>query len=144
MSEDEDARQTGAYGLGVLAQFGGEDILTPVVISKAVPMLLRLIVSSDGGGNGQTSAVEPSCVRDNAISSILRLCRYRSNVFDAGRLLEVALGWLPLREDLREAHSCHAHVVGWIASGDPALFGANGERLPKLIALLASLMGKQL
>ena len=55
--EDEDARQTAAYGIGVLAQFGGET-LDPAGISTLLPDLLALIVHENS-------------VADNAISSVL-------------------------------------------------------------------------
>jgi len=45
-----------------------------------------------------------------------------------------------LRDDLREAHSCHAQFVEWAASGDPALFGAQGEYLGAVVGVLVSLM----
>jgi hypothetical protein len=91
---------------------------------------------------------EPSCVRDNAISSVLRLCRFRPQMVGTpdvwARILhEGALTWLPLVEDLQEAHACHAHFVEWAASGDPALFGAQGEHLRSVVATLAALMVDQ-
>lgn len=41
---------------------------------------------------------------------------------------------------MREAHSCHAQFVEWAASGDPALFGAQGEYLGAVVGVLVSLM----
>ena len=160
--EDEDARQTGAYGVGVLAQHGGE-ALTPALLAEVMPLLLALILPPDeekaaaaaaaaaaeeikwGNMDGNDEDVfdddADGCVRDNAISSVLRLCRYRRNMFDAQQLLQRgALTWLPLRDDLREAHSCHAQFVEWAASGDPALFGAQGEHLRAVVGVLVSLM----
>jgi len=157
--EDEDARQTGAYGVGVLAQYGG-DALTPALLVEVIPMLLALILppGEEKAAAAAAAAAKKlsndaeddedffdddtdSYVRDNAISSVLRLCRYRGNMFDAQQLLQRgALTWLPLKEDLREAQSCHAQFVEWAASGDPALFGAQGEHLRAVVGVLASLM----
>lgn len=90
-------------------------------------------------------------VRDNAVSSVLRLCRHLPPVgglFDAGRLLPVALGWLPLRHDLQEAHACHAHLVDWIAASlqqqdasAAVLLGEAGGNMGRLVQVLAALMG---
>jgi hypothetical protein len=127
--EDEDARQTGAYGIGVLAQFGGET-LDPAGISTLLPDLLALIVQENS-------------VADNAISSVLRLCRYRSHALDAQRLLHGGvLDRLPLKEDLREGHSCHAHFVEWVKSDVDAhlLFGPQKEHLASIVSVLARLV----
>ncbi len=149
--EDEDAQQTAAYAVGVLAQCGGE-VLTPALVAKMLPLLLAIVVPpqtkkaarrqvarNDDGEEDDDDT--DGCVRDNAISSVLRLCRYRGTMFDAQQLLHGGvLRWLPLTEDLREAHSCHQHFVEWVSTGDPALFGAQGEHLPTMVAVLAALM----
>ena len=139
--EDEDCRQTGAYGAGVLAQHGGDALDQRTVQGRLLPRLLKIILPPAG-----EPPLEPSCVRDNAISSVLRLCRFRPQLVgdQAPRILyDGVLTWLPLREDLREAHACHAHLVEWAASGDPALFGPQGERLRPVVAALAALMVDQ-
>lgn len=83
-------------------------------------------------------------VRDNAVSSVLRLCRHCASscsFFDASRLLPVALGWLPLRHDLQEAHSCHRHLIQWLGSDEaPTLVGEGGANVPRLVHILAELM----
>lgn len=144
-ADDEDCQQAGAYGVGVLAQHGGDALDAATVQQQLLPALLALIVPQPGG---RAPPPEPGCVRDNAISSVLRLCRHRPQLLRgaeaAARLLhEGALTWLPLREDLGEAHSCHAHFVEWAASGDPGLFGAQGERLGSVVGALAALMVDQ-
>jgi hypothetical protein len=140
--EDDDARQTAAYGVGILAQFGGP-AFQPAALNEALPLLLAVLTK--GRGQSQDEA-EDGTVRDNAASSVLRVCRYRGNWFESQRLLDMALAppspWLPLRDDIQEAHSTHAHLVQWLEADDhAALTGPNGERLPAILTLLAALMG---
>lgn len=109
LGKDEEARQTGAYGVGVLAQHGGEALMR-ALLAEVMPLLLALILPpaeekaaaaaeaknwEDVDGNDEDFFDDDTngCVRDNAISSVLRLCRYRRNMFDAQQLLGLYPGF---------------------------------------------------
>jgi hypothetical protein len=86
---------------------------------------------------------QESAVRDNAISAVLKICRYRSEAVDTSQLLPSVLTWLPLTADVTEAQTCHGDLVGWAESGDPALLGPDGQNLIALVTVLLKLLGKR-
>lgn len=122
-----EVRQAAAYGVGVMAQFGGEsyrpfctgvafhwsslEMLLAVdclylttwrlcVCShgpEAIPMLVRVIQAADSRSKENVNATE------NCISAVGKVMRFRPECVNVNEILPHWLSWLPLNEDKEEA-----------------------------------------
>ncbi|XP_023601082.1 ran-binding protein 6 isoform X2 [Myotis lucifugus] len=124
-----EVRQAAAYGLGVMAQFGGDDYHS--LCSEAVPLLVKIIKCANSKTKKNVIATE------NCISAVGKILRFKPNCVNVDEVLPHWLSWLPLHEDKEEAIQTLSFLCDLIESNHPAVLGPNNSNLPKIINIIA-------
>uniref|UniRef100_A0A286XZM1 Importin 5 n=1 Tax=Cavia porcellus TaxID=10141 RepID=A0A286XZM1_CAVPO len=123
-----EVRQAAAYGLGVMAQYGG-DSYRPFC-TQALPLLVRVIQSGDSKTKENISATE------NCISAVGKIMKFKPDCVNVEEILPHWLSWLPLHKD-KEAVQTFSYLCDLIESNYPVVLGPNNTNLPKIFSIIA-------
>ncbi|XP_013880580.1 importin-5 [Austrofundulus limnaeus] len=124
-----EVRQAAAYGVGVMAQFGGENYRP--FCTEALPLLVGVIQAADSRSKENVNATE------NCISAVGKLVRFRPECVNANEVLPHWLSWLPLKEDKEEAVHTFDFLCDLIESNNPIVLGPDNSNLPKIFHIIA-------
>ncbi|XP_068612345.1 LOW QUALITY PROTEIN: importin-5 [Brachionichthys hirsutus] len=124
-----EVRQAAAYGVGVMAQYGGESYRP--FCSEAMPMLVQVIQAGDSRSKENVNATE------NCISAVGKVVRFRPECVNVGEVLPHWLSWLPLNEDKEEAAHTFDFLCDLIESNNPIVLGPDNANLPKIFGIIA-------
>ncbi|XP_068165372.1 importin-5 isoform X2 [Antennarius striatus] len=124
-----EVRQAAAYGVGVMAQYGGDSYRA--FCSEAIPLLFRVIQASDSRSKENINATE------NCISAVGKVMRFRPECVNVSEVLPHWISWLPLNEDKEEAAHTFDFLCDLIESNNPIVLGPDNSYLPKIFAIIA-------
>ncbi|XP_052784006.1 importin-5-like [Mya arenaria] len=124
-----EVRQAAAFGIGVMAMFGGEAYKK--VYPEVMPILLQVINAPD------SRSVENASPTENAIAAVTKICKYHPDTVNITELLPMWLSWLPVTEDTDEAVHIYNYLCDLIDSGNPLILGEANRNLPILIQINA-------
>ncbi|KAL1022067.1 hypothetical protein UPYG_G00021780 [Umbra pygmaea] len=124
-----EVRQAAAYGVGVMAQYGGESYRP--FCSEALPLLVRVIQSPESKVKENINATE------NCISAVGKVMRFRPECTNVNEILPHWLSWLPLNEDKEEAVHTFDFLCDLIESNNPIVLGQDNANLPKIFQIIA-------
>ncbi|NWR59070.1 IPO5 protein, partial [Bucorvus abyssinicus] len=124
-----EVRQAAAYGVGVMAQFGG-DSYRPFC-TEALPLLVRVIQSPDAKTKENVNATE------NCISAVGKIMKFKPGCVNVEEVLPHWLSWLPLHEDKEEAVHTFNYLCDLIESNNPVVLGPNNSNLPRIFSIIA-------
>lgn len=125
-----EVRQAAAYGLGVLAQFGGEQYATHFI--TAIPLLAEMIAQPD---SRESRSANPT---ENAISAVTKILKYNcSQVPNKEDVLKLWFSWLPVVEDADEAVHIYGFLCDLIEQNNPTVIGPGNENIPRIILIIA-------
>ncbi|TKS66438.1 Importin-5 [Collichthys lucidus] len=124
-----EVRQAAAYGVGVMAQYGGESYRP--FCTEAIPMLVRVIQVADSRSKENVNATE------NCISAVGKVMRFRPECVNVNEILPHWLSWLPLNEDKEEAVHTFDFLCDLIESNNPIVLGPDNANLPKIFLIIA-------
>ncbi|XP_068446299.1 importin-5 [Clinocottus analis] len=124
-----EVRQAAAYGVGVMAQYGGETYRP--FCTEAIPLLVRVIQASDSRAKENVNATE------NCISAVGKVMRFRPECVNVNEILPHWLSWLPLNEDKEEAVHTFDFLCDLIESNNPIVLGQDNANLPKIFLIIA-------
>uniref|UniRef100_A0A671T1C8 Importin-5-like n=1 Tax=Sinocyclocheilus anshuiensis TaxID=1608454 RepID=A0A671T1C8_9TELE len=124
-----EVRQAAAYGIGVMAQFGGENYRP--AFTEAVPLLVGVIQSPDSRAKENVNATE------NCISAVAKVMKYCPECINVNEILPHWLSWLPLNEDKEEAVHTFSYLCDLIESNNPTVLGPDNTNLPKIFIIIA-------
>uniref|UniRef100_A0A8C0FWW4 Importin 5 n=1 Tax=Bubo bubo TaxID=30461 RepID=A0A8C0FWW4_BUBBB len=124
-----EVRQAAAYGVGVMAQFGG-DSYRPFC-TEALPLLVRVIQSPDAKTKENVNATE------NCISAVGKIMKFKPDCVNVEEVLPHWLSWLPLHEDKEEAVHTFNYLCDLIESNNPVVLGPNNSNLPRIFGIIA-------
>uniref|UniRef100_A0AAY4B7T1 IPO4/5-like TPR repeats domain-containing protein n=1 Tax=Denticeps clupeoides TaxID=299321 RepID=A0AAY4B7T1_9TELE len=124
-----EVRQAAAYGIGVMAQFGGESYRP--FCTEAIPLLVGVIQAADSRAKENVNATE------NCISAVGKVMRYRPECVNVNEVLPHWLSWLPLNEDKEEAVHTFNFLCDLIESNNPIVLGPDNTNLPKIFLIIA-------
>ncbi|XP_020509996.2 importin-5 [Labrus bergylta] len=124
-----EVRQAAAYGVGVMAQYGGESYRP--FCTEAIPMLVRVIQAADSRVKENVNATE------NCISAVGKVIRFRPECVNVNEILPHWLSWLPLNEDKEEAVHTFDFLCDLIESNNPIVLGPDNSNLPKIFLIIA-------
>jgi len=127
--ENPEVRQAAAYGIGVMAQFGGEQYAD--VCAEVVPILSAVIAHSDGRTKNNVSATE------NCVSAVTKICKYNATKVNVNEVLPSWLSWLPVVEDHVEAPHVYGYLCDLIEANHPVVLGQNNANIPHIISIFA-------
>ncbi|KAJ2866574.1 importin subunit beta-3 [Coemansia aciculifera] len=114
-----DLRQAAAYGVGVMAQFGGE-AYADFVVGAALPVLLSELGRSDA------RAVENVYATENVAAAVAKVLRfYGARVSDPKSVLQAWFAALPVCNDEDEAPGVYEFLVQMLHEQSDALLGSN-------------------
>ncbi|EMP29748.1 Importin-5 [Chelonia mydas] len=124
-----EVRQAAAYGVGVMAQFGGESYRP--FCTEALPLLVRVIQSPDAKAKENVNATE------NCISAVGKIMKFKPDCVNVEEVLPHWLSWLPLHEDKEEAVHTFNYLCDLIESNNPIVLGHNNANLPRIFSIIA-------
>uniref|UniRef100_A0A672IDA8 Karyopherin (importin) beta 3 n=1 Tax=Salarias fasciatus TaxID=181472 RepID=A0A672IDA8_SALFA len=124
-----EVRQAAAYGVGVMAQFGGESYRP--FCTEALPLLVRVIQAADSRSKENVNATE------NCISAVGKVMRFRPECVNVSEILPHWLTWLPLNEDKEEAVHTFDFLCDLIESNNPIVLGPDNSNLPRIFLIIA-------
>ncbi|XP_046887007.1 importin-5 [Hypomesus transpacificus] len=124
-----EVRQAAAYGVGVMAQYGGESYRP--FCTEAIPLLVGVIQAADSKAKENVNATE------NCISAVGKVMRYRPECANVNEILPHWLSWLPLNEDKEEAVHTFDFLCDLIESNNPIVLGPDNANLPKIFVIIA-------
>ncbi|XP_028256566.1 importin-5 [Parambassis ranga] len=124
-----EVRQAAAYGVGVMAQYGGESYCT--FFTKALPLLVGVIQAPESRSKENVNATE------NCISAVGKVTRFRPECVNVNEILPHWLSWLPLNEDKEEAVHTFDFLCDLIESNNPIVLGPDNSNLPKIFLIIA-------
>nr|XP_057906646.1 importin-5 [Doryrhamphus excisus] len=124
-----EVRQAAAYGVGVMAQYGGENYRP--FCTEAIPMLVRVIQAADSRAKENVNATE------NCISAVGKVMRFRPECANVNEILPHWITWLPLNEDKEEAVHTFDFLCDLIESNNPIVLGPENSNLPRLFGIIA-------
>lgn len=155
--EDSSTRQACAYGLGVAAEFAGEEM------GPQIPEVLHLLLGlvAQGRDSDEEEDSDIASVTDNAVSAAFRVVFKHPAVLAesfAGHppkdmseaaaqlrpFLSPLLGALPLKADVAEGHDCHRRIIDLaLARNELLLGGSSGYHVAELLSAMAGMMSYQ-
>ncbi|XP_048834790.1 importin-5 [Brienomyrus brachyistius] len=124
-----EVRQAAAYGVGVMAQFGGENYRP--FCTEAIPLLVGVIQAATSKAKENVNATE------NCISAVGKVMKYRPECVNVNEILPHWLSWLPLNEDKEEAVHTFNFLCDLIESNNPIILGPDNSNLPKIFSIIA-------
>ncbi|XP_036401280.1 importin-5 [Megalops cyprinoides] len=124
-----EVRQAAAYGVGVMAQFGGENYRP--FCTEAIPLLVGVIQAADSKSKENINATE------NCISAVGKVMKFRPECVSVNEVLPHWLSWLPLNEDKEEAVHTFNYLCDLIESNNPIVLGPDNSNLPKIFSIIA-------
>ncbi|XP_078155347.1 uncharacterized protein LOC144551302 isoform X2 [Carex rostrata] len=129
--DDPTIRQSGVYGVGICAEFGGSEF-TPF-ISEALAKLNNVILSPNA------LAPDYALAYDNAVSALGKICQFHR--FHArAKAIATWLNCLPISHDLEEAEKVHEQLCSMVERSDRQLLGENDKHLIKIISLFIEIL----
>ncbi|ETE66899.1 Importin-5 [Ophiophagus hannah] len=124
-----EVRQAAAYGIGVMAQFGGDNYRP--FCTEALPLLVQVIQSAEAKTKENINATE------NCISAVGKIMKFKPDCINVEEVLPHWLSWLPLHEDKEEAVHTFNYLCDLIESNNPIVLGPNNTNLPKIFGIIA-------
>ncbi|KAG8586378.1 hypothetical protein GDO81_005362 [Engystomops pustulosus] len=124
-----EVRQAAAYGVGVMAQFGGDNYRP--FCTEALPLLVGVIQAPDSKTKENVNATE------NCISAVGKIMKYRPDCINVDEVLPHWLSWLPLHEDKEEAVHTFNLLCDLLESNNPIVLGPNNSNLPRIFSIIA-------
>ncbi|KAG9262144.1 importin-5 [Astyanax mexicanus] len=124
-----EVRQAAAYGIGVMAQFGGESYRP--FCTEAIPLLIGVIQAAESKAKENVNATE------NCISAVGKVMRYRPECINVNEVLPHWVSWLPLNEDKEEAVHTFNYLCDLIECNNPVVLGPDNTNLPKIFLIIA-------
>ncbi|CAG8626806.1 8999_t:CDS:10, partial [Acaulospora morrowiae] len=121
-----------AYGIGVCAQFGGENY-SDAVASALTPLFQA--ISSEGSRKD-----ENVYATENAISAITKILKFNNSKFDVNSVLPAWFSTLPILNDEEEASLTYTYLLDLLESQHPAVLGNNNENLPRIITIFVEVL----
>ncbi|RHZ80549.1 hypothetical protein Glove_134g184 [Diversispora epigaea] len=131
-----DVRQAAAYGVGVCAQFGGENYADAV--AAALTPLFQ-VISSEG-----SRKEENVYATENAISAITKILKFNSSKFDVNSVLPAWFSSLPILYDEEEASLTYTYLLDLLESQHPAILGNNNENIPRIITIFTEVLAAEI
>ncbi|XP_069496567.1 importin-5 [Ambystoma mexicanum] len=124
-----EVRQASAYGIGVMAQFGGDNYRP--FCTEALPQMVGVIQAPDSKTKENVNATE------NCISAVGKIMKFRPECVNVDEVLPHWLSWLPLQEDKEEAVHTFNYLCDLIESNHPMVLGPNNSNLPKILRIIS-------
>ena len=118
---------------------GGLQLYTPSCLLRSLCCLV-LQIQEDEEDEDVLAA------RDNAISSVLKICVFRTaqlTADEAAESMRMLLALLPLRHDLLEARAAHGLLLRLLTTASPLVLGSDTSNLPAALVALAGCMEVQ-
>ncbi|KAI0983856.1 hypothetical protein GJ496_008474 [Pomphorhynchus laevis] len=128
---EPEVRQAVSYGIGLLAQVGGDKYIT--FVQKCINPLLQLI--SDPNSRSEDNEI----ATENAISAITKAMA--SSAFseeDRFKMIPIWLTWLPTYADYDESEYIYGYMCMLMESGSKIVLGENNSNMPFLMSIFAN------
>ena len=134
---DEDLRQCAGYGLGVCCEKLGAAFQP--YCAETLQALSQCLQDP------QARSKDWAAATDNVVSSLGKLMEFQAASLDATTGPQVGAGWLsflPLTHDKDEGKHVHEQLCRFVEARDVRVLGAQGENLPRIVGVMAHVLGE--
>jgi len=131
-----EVRQAAAYGVGVIAQCGGE--VYADVCAQCIPRLVSV------AEHPEAKAVENGPATDNAVSAIVKIIQFNCTKINPEELNSRLVSWLPIVSDEEEAVHVYSYMCDLLDKNHPGVMGENACNLPKVVCIVAETLHREL
>ena len=134
---DEDLRQCAGYGLGVCAEKLGA-AFQPYCADTLGGLSQCL-------QDPQARSKDWAAATDNVVSALGKVMEHQAASLDAATGPQVGAGWLsflPLTHDKDEGKHVHEQLCRFVEARDARVLGAQGENLPRIVGVMAHVLGE--
>ncbi|CAJ0632852.1 673_t:CDS:10, partial [Entrophospora sp. SA101] len=131
-----DVRQAAAYGIGVCAQFGGENYTD--AIAASLNPLFQIINIEDSRKDENVYATE------NAISAITKILKFNNTKIDVNTVLPSWFASLPILYDEEEAALTYSYLLDLLEAQHPAILGNNNANLPHIVNIFIDVLAAEI
>jgi hypothetical protein len=135
--EDCDVRQQCLYAMGIICSVM-KDHVPPEAVRQCVPVLVAAVEAEDSRSDENAGPTE------NAIASIVRICKAVPRLVDSDRLIDFVVQNLPLVADEDEACIVHDELCDLVESNNAAALGPRGKNLPRIVQIFGSVIDTDL
>ncbi len=134
-----EVRQAAVYGIGVFFEVATEQGAQPQLVNSMVKKLHVLITAKNSRKKASVMATE------NAISAFAKAIEFKSACLqDEKGAVEAFVNYLPVNKDRMEARITYDRFVRMVNANRKFIFGDNLKLLPKIITILATILGTKL
>jgi len=130
-----EVRQAACYGVGVMAQHGGEGFSQ--ACAEAMPQLLKVIQDPE------SRKVENLAPTENAIAAVTKICKYLPTAINVDEVLPHWLTWLPVWDDEEESVHVYNYLCDLVEANNPQILGENNQNLPVIMRIIAEAFHKE-
>jgi len=135
IDKSPEVRQAASYGIGVMAQNGGESYGD--AIKQALPMLAQVINDPSAREAANINSTE------NCIAAVTKVMKYQPTATNLEETIPHWLMWLPVWEDDEEAKHIYGFFCELFKANNPTFMGANNGNLPRIVNIVAETIGRQ-
>ena len=128
-SQSASLRQAASYGIGVVAQYGGEAFAATAELclsslKSAIDFAMTPKVEAK-----QMKVTQYHHARDNAIASLGKIIKYKQSYINnnpqvAAQLIQYWLGLLPITHDVEEAQANYEYLSDFLVEQPQYIFGS--------------------
>jgi hypothetical protein len=134
-----DVRQAAVYGIGVFFEVSTDQGAQAQLINSMVKKLHMLITAKNSRKKANVMATE------NAISAFGKAIEFKAALLqDEKGAVETFVSYLPVNKDRTEARITYDRFVRFVNTNRKFIFGDNLKLLPKVISVLATIIGTKL
>ena len=134
---DEDLRQCAGYGLGLCAEKLGAAFQP--YCAQTLGGLSQCLQDP------QARSKDWAVATDNVVSALGKVMEHQAASLDAATGPQVGAGWLsflPLTHDKGEGKVVHEQLCRFVEARDVRVLGAQGENLPRIVGVMAHVLGE--
>ncbi|XP_055974743.1 importin-5-like [Sorex fumeus] len=125
----QEVQQASAYGLRVMAQYGGENYRP--FCTEALPLLVRVIQSTVSETKENINA------RENCISAFGTIMKFKPDCVNVEKVLPQWFSWIQLHEDKEEAFQTFSYLCDLLEVNHPIVIGPSNTNLPKIFSIIS-------
>jgi len=132
VDKSAEVRQASSYGVGIMAQCGGEPYVD--AIRQSLPLLVQVINDPSARDQANINSTE------NCIAAVTKVMKYVPTATNLEETIPHWLSWLPVWEDDEEAKHIYGYFCELIEANNPHMLGANNANLPRLVSIMAEVL----
>ena len=134
-------RQAASYGIGIMAQNGGDAY--KLVSNDCLAGLKTSIEYHPPAGDKKSKLKQYNHAKDNAVAALGKIIKYQTATIDPSQFVPHWISMLPLKNDLEESQGQN-EILAQILTEQPQLaLGEQFQRIEQIVLILGEILQKK-